>query len=62
MKTAQIAAISFLQEAAELSPSAVLVRFNILAKDATVEILAIARLIFAIGLMANYKTKRETKP
>ncbi len=54
-----VAAISFLQEAADIAPSATLVPFNILAKDASVEILAIARLLFAIRLMANYKTKRE---
>lgn len=58
----KVAAISFLHEAAEVAPSTVLIPFNILSKDATVEILALARLLFAIRLMANYKTNRVTKP
>ena len=56
-----IPAMLALEEASNASPSAVLVQFGLRTKDCSLEILGIARLIFAIKLLAHQKEKQTKK-
>lgn len=56
-----VPAMLALEEASNASPSAVLVQFGLRTKDCSLEILGIARLIFAIKLLANQKEKQTKK-
>jgi hypothetical protein len=60
-RTPNEAALNILLESADASPSCVLVSHGILVKNANDEILGIARLIFAIKLLANQKEKTEKR-
>jgi hypothetical protein len=52
---------SALMDAANATPSATLVPFGILARNADSELLGIARLLFAIKILANQKEKNDRK-
>ena len=60
-RSPMIPAMLALEEASYASPSAVLVQFGLRTKDCSLELLGIARLIFAIKLLANQKEKQTKK-